>query len=248
MKKLYLFFVFSMFIVSCSKKPMADFYVEVNKAKVGSEVFFRNSSDNADTYEWDFGDGTYSRAREPIHIYKLVGTYKVTLSAFSKKGRESTSTMSLKVVEPTLLVIEVMEYYDEYKVGGASVVLYPTLKDWDNETNAIIEGITDNSGIVVFGDLKPGFHYVDVWEKNHDNWQFRDEDVNNIKAEVIPDAVQWFRAWVDYYPPDKGNQRGEKKMIIKKLEKREPGKTYQGSSYNGEIDYEALLKKCVVKK
>jgi hypothetical protein len=146
------------------------------------------------------------------------------------------------------LVIEVLEYDEGYSVGDASVILYPTLNDWDNETNAIVEGFTDEGGIVVFGGLTPRFHYVDVWEQCHDNYELGLEDVSFIEAEVLRDKVQWFIAWVDYYPPGKGNMRGEKKMVIKKLEKREPGKTYQGSSYNREIDYETLLKKSVVVK
>jgi len=245
-KNLYLSLAFSLLIISCSKTPNADFYVEITKAKVGAEVFFRNSSSNADTYEWNFGDGIYSTEANPVHIYKTVGTYHVTLSAFSKKGKESRTMMTLDVVEPTLLVIEVVEYYNLYIVPNASVILYPTLSDWDNQTRAIIEGFTDDDGIVVFGGLVPKLYYVDVWEQYHDNYQIGEEDAWFIEAEVIRDKVQWFIAWVDSYF-DKGNSRGEKRMVIKKLEKREPGKTYQGA-YNGEIDYETLLKKSMITK
>ena len=246
MKKLFLFFVLPVFITSCSKKPEADFYVEISKAKVGSEVFFRNTSDNADSYEWDFGDGLYSRDKNPVHIYKTVGRYNVILTAFSKKGKESRANMLLDVVEPTLLVIEVVEYYELYPVENASVILYPTLRDWDNQTRAIVEGFTDDAGIVVFGDLARGIHYVDVWEQYHDNYQMRDEDPEFVTAFVVPDKVVWFTAWVDYYS-DKGNSHGEKRMLIKKIEKREPPKEYRGNN-NGEIDYEALLKKSVLNK
>jgi PKD repeat protein len=245
MKRLYLFFVLPIFIISCSKKPEANFFIEIDKAKVGSEVFFRNTSDNAERYEWDFGDGTYSSKENPVHVYKTVGRYSVTLTA-SKNSKESKAMIVLDVVEPTLLVVEVVEYYEMYSVGNASVILYPTLNDWDKQTRAIVEGFTDNDGIVVFGGLNPGIHYVDVWEKNHDNYQLADEDTWFIEADVLRDKVQWFTAYVDYYS-SKGDTRGEKRMVVKKVEKREPGKTYQGA-YNGEIDYEALLKKSVIKE
>ena len=247
MKKLYPFFLFTLLIVSCSKRPQADFFTEPNKAKIGSEVFFRNTSDNADSYEWDFGDGTYSRAENPSHTYKQIGTYSVKLSAFSKRGKESRTMKNLRVVEPTLLVVEVVEYYDLYAVENASVILYPTLADWDNQTRKIIEGFTDESGVVVFGDLSRGAHFVDVWEQYHDNYQMRDEDPEFVTAFVVPDKVVWFTAWVDFYPDYKGNSRGEKRMVIKKIEKREPPKEYR-KTHNGEIDYEALLKKSVVAK
>ena len=242
---IFLFFVLSLLFVSCSKTPDAKFYVEIDKAKVGAEVFFINASENADSYKWDFGDGSYSSSQNPVHIYKTVGTYSVTLTAFTKNRKESSTMMLLKVVEPTLLVIEVLEYYDVYPVGNASVILYSTLNDWDNQRNAIVEGFTDNSGIVVFGDLSPKVHYVDVWEQYHDNYQLREEDLSFIAAEVLHEKVQWFVAWVDRYFPEMG---GESRTVIKKIEKREPGRTYKGSSYTGEIDYEALLKKSVVRK
>jgi len=250
MKKiLYPFFVLPIFIISCSKSPNADFYVEINKAKIGAEVFFRNTSDNADSYEWDFGDGSYlSIDKDPVHIYKTIGTYTVTLTAISKKGKTSKATKNLTVVEPTLLVIEVLEYYKTYPVKDASVILYPTLRDWDNRTRRIVEGFTDNGGVVVFGGLNSGIHFVNVWEQFHDNHLLRDEDPAFIEAEVLHEKIQWFVAWVDYYPPEKGNAHGEKKMVIKKLEKREFDKTYQSSTYNGEIDYETLLKMSVERK
>ena len=249
MKKLDLFFVFTLMIVSCSKRPQADFFTEPNKAKIGSEVFFRNTSDNADSYEWDFGDGTYSRAENPSHTYKQIGTYSVKLSAFSKRGKESRTMKNLRVVEPTLLVVEVVEYFGLYAVENASVLLYRTLEDWDdnNPKRAIIEGFTDEDGIVVFGGITPQLYYVDVLKQHLNNRQFGLEDIGFIEADVISDKVQWFIAWVEYNPDKKGNARGEKRMVIKKIEKREPPKEYRGNN-NGEIDYEALLKKSVLNK
>jgi hypothetical protein len=126
--------------------------------------------------------------------------------------------------------------------------LYPTLNDWENETNMAIEGFTDNDGIVVFADLDPIVHYVDVWEKNHDNYQLKQEDVNFIMTQqVVPDKIQWFVAWVDFVPHAKGDARGEREMVIKKLERKVDGKTYPGS-YKGPTDYDYLLNKSVRKK
>ena len=248
MKKLYMFLIVPFFVISCSKTPQANFHVEVTKAKVGSELFFYNDSENANSYEWDFGDGSaISKDANPFHIYKTTGKYRVTLSAFSKKGKESQAYKYIEVVEPSLVVIEVVEYENFDYIGNASVVLFSSLEHWNlhNETNAIVEGFTDEDGIVVFGDLAPKFKsvFVDVWEKNHDNWLIGTEDEKFIKINLMPEKVLWFTAWVDYFPT-KGNERGEKKAVIKKIEKREPVKTYQ--SANGNIDYETLLKKSVI--
>lgn len=43
------------------------------------EVQFSNCSENAITYFWDFGDGTTSTEKEPLHTYTIAPPYMVTL-------------------------------------------------------------------------------------------------------------------------------------------------------------------------
>lgn len=43
--------------------------------------FTNTSTDNARSYLWDFGDGTTSTERDPMHIYDAAGTYTVKLTA-----------------------------------------------------------------------------------------------------------------------------------------------------------------------
>lgn len=249
MKKiLYLAILLPVFLFSCTKDPDASFFIELDKPKIGQEIFFKNNSQNAETYEWDFGDGFISNDKEPVYKYNLTGTYDVTLTAYNKKGVADKAMLTINVVEPSLLVVEVLEYWDEYPVAGASVILYPTLNDWDNQKNMIIEGFTDADGIVVFSDLDPIVHYVDVWEQNHDNYQLKEEDVKWIKTQpVVPDKIQWFVAWVDYVEHPKSSGRGERTMVIKKLERKADGKSFT-SAYKGPKDYDYLLNKSVRKK
>lgn len=48
---------------------------------------FINSTKFANTYEWDFGDGTDKSTEEnPVHTYTVVGTYNVSLKATNEKG------------------------------------------------------------------------------------------------------------------------------------------------------------------
>jgi len=44
-------------------------------------VQFTNTSQNASTYTWDFGDGTFSSVENPAHEYANLGTYSVSLIA-----------------------------------------------------------------------------------------------------------------------------------------------------------------------
>lgn len=68
--------------------PYADFQSTVN----GMEVQFNNTSENADEYVWDFGDGMTSTEVNPVHIYAESGTYNVTLTAINECGDHSFST------------------------------------------------------------------------------------------------------------------------------------------------------------
>jgi len=61
------------------------------------------------------------------------------------------------------------------------VRLYPTLTDWNSETNMESEGYTDADGEIVFSDLGPYVYYVDVWEKSYDNYTLKLEDVSYIR-------------------------------------------------------------------
>ncbi len=184
---------------SCDVQPDAYFFSDKIRAEIGEEVLFFNGSHNATEFEWDFGDGTWSDAYEPAHSYSASGIFTVVLSAYSKSGNVDRSYLDIEVVSPTMLEIEVLEWYDEYPVAGASVILYPTETDWDNETNPIIEGFTNSAGKVVFTNLGPYVYYIDVWHATHNNYTLRNEDVDWIRTDQLQkNQLNRFVAWVDY--------------------------------------------------
>ncbi len=60
----------------------------------GLDNFFTNNSLNADTYLWDFGDGTTSQETNPSHTYLQEGVYLVSLSATNQCG---TATYEIEI-------------------------------------------------------------------------------------------------------------------------------------------------------
>ena len=217
MKKLPLFLlILPLILISCEKRPDAYFSVTPGDPVVGETVFFSNNSANAERFEWDFGDGYISEDVNPTHAYMASGSYEVILTAYSRNGNTSSASLTIDVKIPTLLEIEVLEYYDEYPVEGASVRLYPTLSDWDNETNMVYEGYTDTDGKVVFADLDAQVYYVDVWEATHDNYALRNEDVGFIRTpQVLPNTINRFIAYVDYVDHGKSAVRRGSEIIVK---------------------------------
>ena len=202
---------------SCEVQPEAYFFSDKIRAEIGEEVIFFNGSTNATGYEWEFGDGTWSDAYEPIHSFNASGVFTVVLSAYSRNGLVDRSYLDIEVLSPTMLEVEVLEYYDQYPVSGASVILYPTETDWDNETNAIVEGFTNASGKVVFTNLQPRTYYVDVWHSTHNNYTLRNEDVWFIKTDQLEkNQLNTFTAWVDYTGTKGAVGRDRKQLLIMK--------------------------------
>ena len=117
-------------------------------------------------------------------------------------------------------------YWDEYEVENASVILYGSLADWNNEYNPLVEGFTNQYGWTSFSNLNEQRYYVDVWEANHDNYTLAAEEGGVVWIEthvLVPNSINEFIAYVDYYPDGKKSEttRDRSRRIVK-LE-------YQGS-------------------
>lgn len=76
-------------------KPIADFTKSINRDKVE----FKNLSQKASTYSWNFGDNSsLSNEANPVHLYNALGNYVVTLTATA--GANSTvKTDTIKITE-----------------------------------------------------------------------------------------------------------------------------------------------------
>ena len=80
--------------------PVAGF---TYRANAGNSLIigFTNTSTDAVSYSWDFGDGSPAEsARRPMHTYAEPGTYTVTLTAQNTVGAAATVTQNI-TVSPT---------------------------------------------------------------------------------------------------------------------------------------------------
>jgi PKD domain len=217
---IYLFLTVPLFLISCEKTPVASFSTDTNDPVVGVPIGFNNNSHNGDKFEWDFGDGYVSNDVNPVHTFTATGSFDVTLTAFSKGRLSDKAVLTLNIAIPTLLEIEVREWTADGNgnvVPDASILLYPTLADWDKQTNSISEAFTDADGIAVFSNLDPFVYYVDVWEATHDNYQLRSEDVGFVRTpEVLAHKITGFVAYVDIVSHTSGVSKN-REMVIKKI-------------------------------
>jgi len=104
----------------CSKSPgepeilpVASFEYELPETPYPpTEVSFTNTSKEAKTYQWDFGDSQTSAATNPKHTYGDAGEYTVTLTA-KRDGNEDVSSQTVTIPDhPTTFTITKFEYND----------------------------------------------------------------------------------------------------------------------------------------
>lgn len=86
--RLSLFLFATLFIMSCEKTPKANFTID-NELSIYEPVVFDYSGTNADSYLWDFGDGSTGAVENPSHQYDTPGDYTVNLTASNAKGSDS---------------------------------------------------------------------------------------------------------------------------------------------------------------
>ena len=85
-------------------------YITVNTVPVAAftnstsllEVTFTNTSTNATSYAWDFGDSQTSTEENPVHAYANDGTYTVMLTATNECGSVTTTQEVTVITPPTV--------------------------------------------------------------------------------------------------------------------------------------------------
>jgi len=73
-------------LYSTNSTPVSSFTYNINNLTVA----FVNTSTNATSYEWQFGDSQTSTLTNPNHTYSVAGVYTVTLIASNNNGSDSS--------------------------------------------------------------------------------------------------------------------------------------------------------------
>jgi len=84
--------------VNITPRPVAKF-IHINNSipGLGANVSFRDTSSNAQSWSWDFGNGETSNLKYPSTYYKENGLYPVTLVVTDQFGCPSTFTTEIRV-------------------------------------------------------------------------------------------------------------------------------------------------------
>jgi len=78
--------------------PVANFSANKTEGTTPLTVKFTDTSTNSPTeWQWNFGDGSTSKEKNPLHVFSGEGTYSVTLVATNGDGSSGIKSMSIKV-------------------------------------------------------------------------------------------------------------------------------------------------------
>ena len=90
------------YVVVFSGAPIASFEANPRRGPAPLSVEFTDTSAFTPTsWLWSFGDGTFSTAHNPKHVYDQIGTYTVTLTATNALGSDQVQG-SVRAGRPTL--------------------------------------------------------------------------------------------------------------------------------------------------
>lgn len=92
--------------ICVSPSPIASFFTNPNILTINNQlVQFQNTSSNADSFIWDFGDGTTSTQINPeVNINVINETQTITLTAIAENGCENSVSLTLDMPENDVYV------------------------------------------------------------------------------------------------------------------------------------------------
>jgi len=79
----------------------AEFYADPVSGSSPLSVQFYDTSTNATSWAWDFGDGATSTEQNPVHVYTTGGTFTVKLTASNSSSSDTVTSEKLITVLPT---------------------------------------------------------------------------------------------------------------------------------------------------
>ncbi|MEL7145245.1 MAG: PKD domain-containing protein, partial [Bacteroidota bacterium] len=138
--------------------PVANFSFQVDNST--GTVTFTNTSEDATSYSWNFGDGTTSEEIAPTKVYPT-GTYTVTLTATNDVGASDTFEDEVTILIPLQVTLPINfedanTIYDASGFLGASFSVVPNPAPGGSNDKTGNVGQITNSGAAsegLFWDL-----------------------------------------------------------------------------------------------
>ncbi len=151
----------------------ADFNPNKNSAKPNETIYFNDTSQgkySLTEYTWNFGDGNYSTAQNPTHIYTTPGVYNVTLTVLDSQNNNNTTSQQFHIesVPPDLLTAT----YTPNPIGfGSPMTIYADFYDNQSGIQTAKINLTYPDGSTKNLTMQPSNNSYDYEDVFTDTWQ-----------------------------------------------------------------------------
>ena len=140
-----------------------------------NSVSFTNTSAQASSYHWNFGDGATSSASSPVHTYSAAGTYTVALTAYNSSG--NCPKTIYRQVNTTVNDIEDASAADAITISPNPATDFISLSSGTQQLQNVRIIITDRVGRVCYdktfdssaqridiSTLSPGMYFISLYQ------------------------------------------------------------------------------------
>lgn len=191
MKQSLLLILVALFLLSsCTKKPEASFTSSNTTIYEGETVTFTNTSTDEESVVWSFGDGSMSTENTVIKKFNNADTYSVTLNAYSKNWKASSSSVGTVTVEKAMMKLF---------VGSDTLIMTinNTLIYHSSSKNLNSCGNGDNTGVYSTNLEHENGKWIDI-SKGTLTWTCANPAPNS-------DFMAFFPLTSTYYSPEAAN-------------------------------------------
>lgn len=149
-----------------------------NPVEIGEAIQFTNASENAESFTWNFGDGTVTSETNPTKSFSEPGIYTVKLTAVGQGGTGNYS-VDIVVIDPNAAVESDSElFFIEY--GSALVRKLSLVPGSSVETVADMDGMEGHG--MAYDAVNKKIYYADfqttnagkVWRMNPDGTELEE--------------------------------------------------------------------------
>ncbi len=177
------------FTTSCSDdaeetpipEPTASFTFSPDNPEIDEEITFTSNSENADNFDWSFGDGNTGTGATATHSYSAAGDFTVTLVARGEGGNTSVNqTVTVVAPEPQADPVEV--YFAD---NTGDVFTMQKITGLGLETNIETAFETTGYTIQVFYDINSG----KIYYSDDDNGQVVRVNTDGSEQEIVAEGI-----------------------------------------------------------
>lgn len=216
-KKLFPFLLMMLVVfIGCKKDPynfndlpptVKSFFTTTDtKFDLNQEINLKNASENADTYAWDFGDGTKSTDKDPVKIYETAGTFTVTLKAIGAGGTGNYST-DITIIDPKQAANAKKEvYFIEY-----TNKVIKKISTEPGSAAEVVADLTGKNGVgLTYDSVNAKIYFTDFTNTDNGKIWRMDLDGTNMQA-IVSGITDPYSITINntggkiYWADDKGN-------------------------------------------